>query len=162
MEYSKSSIPSTFQVPLRAETKQKGRATLIIGLIAMAMVRFNVYPEKLEGFGIALPKENHLQILVILAAVIAYLLAGFLYYAIVDFVENRTRFYRDKIKEHNEVNQKPTEDSPIIVPSQVRFYQEKIAKWSIYKYLFVWGLIYDGLLPILLGILAIYDICTKF
>lgn len=155
----KTHIPSTFQVPITEETRFKGNRTMTFSLIAIAMIRLNFVPTKIEGLGLAFDKTEQAGLLLILLLAVLYFWFGFILYGAQDWVAHRAELYAEKMKEHAEQADEPATGLRI-PPSGVVYYRDKLEKNPLYRPLFSLHILYDLVLPIAGGIWAAIEIVS--
>jgi len=75
--------------PLSEITRRERRALLGLSVVAVAMAKVPVVPEKISALGIEFTLKNQQTFLSIYALVLAYFLAAFLVYALTDYISWR-------------------------------------------------------------------------
>ena len=75
--------------PLSETTRRERRALLGLSVIAVAMVKVPVIPEKISALGIEFSLKNQQTFLSIYALVLIYFLMAFLVYALTDYISWR-------------------------------------------------------------------------
>ena len=75
--------------PLSETTRKERRALLGLSVIAVAIVKVPIIPEKISALGIEFTLRNQQTFLSIYALVLVYFLAAFLVYALTDYISWR-------------------------------------------------------------------------
>lgn len=72
--------------PLSPSTRGERKLLLLVSTISLLIVLLGLFPSKIEALGIAFESKDRTQMVLLLAAVNAYALVGFLLYGWADFL----------------------------------------------------------------------------
>lgn len=150
--------PVLIKDPLSEVTRRERKTFLGVSILAIAVIKANLIPNKIAAFGIEIDHVNHQALVTLLTAVVVYFLLVFIAYAYSDFLGWRIAFWeasrtrsieREKIEKA--VAEGADDDSPVVAECyrrQLALSEKAIPTSALRAFL-------DFLLPIIVGIAAI-------
>jgi hypothetical protein len=91
--------------PLSEVTRRERRTFLGVSILAIAVIKANLIPNKITAFGVDIDHVKHQELVTILTAIVIYFLSVFVAYAYTDFLAWRIAFW-DALRAHEIERQK--------------------------------------------------------
>lgn len=156
--------------PLSSVTRNERRSLLVLSVIGIAIVKTGLVPSKIEALGIEFSPGDQKSLLNILGMVNLYLLVAFSIYALADFIGWRARlerqvgkygrWWRDMRRERKDYAASGRTDWQEAEHFANRIYRAKFDLTLIAKAASPWRAIVEFVVPILVGISAIWVLWT--
>jgi hypothetical protein len=154
---NEGAIPHSFRIFLTDETRKKSHGLVLLGMLSIGMAWTGVSPERIVAIGIDFGKINPKALYWVMIIALFYFLVGFVVYAIYDGLEIRAQFWKMAIDEHKKeaAEVPPQPGKPKLRPSAVQFYEAKLFHNPAHKTIYVMRILYDCVIPVAIGAVAI-------
>jgi hypothetical protein len=150
--------PVLIKDPLTEVTRRERRTFLGVSILAIAVIKANLIPNRLTAFGVEIDHVRHEALVTVLTAIVLYFLFVFVAYAFSDFLGWRIAFWEARRasavegeKAQKAVDEGADEDSPEVAECyrRQRAWSQKAIPTSAVRAFLDFGL------PVLVGVTAL-------